>query len=267
MTKYFLHLSICIISILFTKSIVLGAGNSESLKLVWSDEFSGPQTSVDSSKWFYQEGGWGWGNDEAQYYTSRSENSYIENGNLVIRSLKEFFKGNQYTSAKLVSKPSWKYGRFEINAKLPVGRGSWAAFWMLPRSLLSGSKPWPDCGEIDIMENVGFDSHRIHATIHTRDYNHMRKTQKTNSIEISNPSENFHTYAMEWNPNEIRFFIDGIQIFFFLKESTDPNKWPFDQDFHLILNNAIGGFWGGMQGIDDSSFPQKYLIDYVRVYQ
>lgn len=253
-----------------TQASAFGAINSNEVNkrnLVWSDEFSGSQTKVDSSKWYYQEGGWGWGNNEAQYYTSRPQNSYIADGNLVIRSLKEYFKGNQYTSAKLVSVPAWKYGRFEIRAKLPIGRGSWPAIWMLPESIFNGSKPWPDCGEIDIMENVGFDPLRIHTSIHTHDYNHMRKTQKTNSVEISNPAVDYHIYAMDWTPNEIKLFIDNELLLTFPKESSDPNKWPFDQNFHLILNNAIGGFWGGTQGIDDSSFPQEYMIDYVRVYQ
>jgi beta-glucanase (GH16 family) len=236
--------------------------------LVWSDEFEKSNGAVASKNWGHQVGGHGWGNQEDQYYTDRVENSRVENGLLMIEAHKEKFENKNYTSARLLSTYKWRYGRFEIRAKLPEGRGSWPAFWMLSESLFDGTKLWPDCGEIDILEHVGTNPGVIESSIHTKAYNWMNKNQKTDKIRINSPFTEFHIYAVEWYRDRIEFYVDDQFILRFNKEpDADFDKWPFDQEARIILNNAIGGSWGGKEGIDDSSFPQKYLIDYVRVYQ
>lgn len=234
--------------------------------LVWSDEFD--YTGLpDSSKWGYDVGGHGWGNNELQYYTeNRSDNARVENGTLIIETRKENFQGKNYTSARLVSrgKGDWLYGRFEIRAKLPAGRGTWPAIWMLPTDWVYGG--WPDSGEIDIMEHVGYDMQRVHGTIHTKDFNHMIGTQIGTSIVGTNVDTEFHIYALEWRADRIDIFMDGIKYFTVSDNGTGFGAWPFDQRFHLILNIAIGGNWGGVKGVDDSIFPQRMEVDYVRVY-
>lgn len=244
------------------------AQRTEEMTLVWGDEFS-TDGLPDPSKWSYDVGGHGWGNNELQYYTeNRLENARVEGGVLVIEAIKEpFGRTNQYTSARLVSrqKGDWLYGRFEIRAKLPRGRGTWPAIWMLPTDWVYGG--WPDSGEIDIMEHVGYDMQRVHGTVHTKDYNHSIGTQVGSSVVASNVDTEFHTYSMEWRPNRIDIFMDGQQYFTFANEGEGFSKWPFDQRFHLILNIAVGGSWGGAQGVDDSIFPQRMEVDYVRVYE
>jgi len=169
-----------------------------------------------------------------------------------------------YTSARLVSKEAWGSGYFEIRAKLPYGRGNWPAIWMLPPNSKYG--PWPSCGELDIMEHVGFNPGVITGSAHTELYNFKIKTQKNAHIEISNPYE-FHIYAIKWDSNEIDWYVDGIKYFAFQNEGTGYKTWPFDQKFNILLNIAIGGSWGGRQGVDDSAFPMTMVIDYVKVYQ
>ncbi len=238
-------------------------------QLVWSDEFD-YSGIPDSTKWNYDTGGHGWGNQELQYYEEkRIENSRVENGSLIIQARKESWKdGAQYTSARLVScdKGDWLYGRFEIRAKLPSGRGTWPAIWMLPTRWIYGDGGWPDNGEIDIMEHVGYDQGNIHASIHTNLYNHKINTQKSGSIIMADVSTNFHDYIFEWYPDSMHFYVDETKYFTFNNECSGWPVWPFDNKFHLILNVAVGGTWGGAQGVDDSIFPQKMEIDYVRVY-
>lgn len=234
-------------------------------KLVWADEFDG-EGLPDPQKWDYEEGMLR--NNEAQYYTrARLENARLEGGNLVIEARREDYQGAQYTSASLITrrKAEWTYGRIEVRAQLPTGRGTWPAIWMLGVNI--DQVGWPTCGEIDIMENVGFDPDRIHANIHTQAYNHVLKTNKGNSLLVERPYASFHIYAVEWFPDHLDFYVDDQKYFTFWNENTGVAAWPFDQPFYLILNLAIGGAWGGMQGIDDTIFPQRYLIDYVRVYQ
>ncbi|MDZ7691891.1 MAG: glycoside hydrolase family 16 protein [Balneolaceae bacterium] len=180
---------------------------------------------------------------------------------------KNNYKNHPYTSASLVTrnKAEWKYARIEVRAKLPTGRGTWPAIWMLETNI--DEVGWPACGEIDIMENVGFDPNIIHANIHTEAYNHTLGTNNGNGMQVHKPYEKFVTYSVEWLPNRITFFIGDEAYFSFSKDSNDPAVWPFDQKFYLIINAAIGGSWGGQQGIDDSIFPQQYLVDYVRVYK
>ena len=233
--------------------------------LVWNDEFDG--TTIDPTKWGYDIGGSGWGNNELQYYTDRKENSFIENGNLVIQTQKEEYSGRHYTSARMVTKyrGDWLYGHFEIRAKLPYGVGTWPAIWMLPTDWVYGG--WPNSGEIDIMEHVGYDPNVIHGSTHSKKYYFKIGTQKTATVRISNVSKEFHTYAMEWFPDRIDMFVDGIKYFTSKNDSTGWEAWPFDKRFHLILNIAFGGDWGGGKGIDDSILPQRMEIEYVRVYK
>ena len=236
-------------------------------KLVWSDEFNYAGLP-DSSKWNYDAGGNGWGNNEKEFYTEKdTSNALVKNGVLSIVARKEMKSTNEYTSARLLTKgkAEWKYGRIEINAKLPEGRGLWPAGWMLGSN--SDKTGWPECGEIDIMEHVGFKKDSIFGTVHTGAYNHVKGTQKGVVIFIENPYTRFHTFAIEWTPEKIDFLLDGEKYYQFLNEHKSSAKWPFDQPFFLILNLAIGGGLGGQKGIDDSIFPATYEIDYVRVYQ
>jgi len=234
-------------------------------ELVWSDEFE-VDGLPDPQRWDYEEGYIR--NNEAQYYTrSRLENARIEGGNLVIEARQEDYQEAEITSASLVTKgkAEWTYGRFEVRARLPTGRGTWPAIWMLGVNI--DEVGWPMCGEIDIMENVGYDPNMVHGNIHTEAYNHVKKTNKGNSLRVEQPFADFHVYAVEWYPDHIDIFLDDQKYFTFWNEHTGVEAWPYDLPHYLILNLASGGSWGGLQGIDDSIFPQQFLIDYVRVYQ
>lgn len=234
-------------------------------ELVWSDEFN-YEGLPDSTKWGYEVGYIR--NNEKQYYTkARPENARVEDGHLVIEARKEEYKGYDYTSASLTTrnKAEWKYGKIEVRANLPTGRGMWPAIWMLGTNI--DEVGWPACGEIDIMENVGYDPSIVYSTIHTEAYNHTKGTSKGNGMQVFEVWKKFITYSVEWTPEELAFFIGNERYFGFSKESDDPAVWPFDQKFYLIINAAVGGSWGGQEGIDDSIFPQQYLIDYVRVYK
>lgn len=239
---------------------------NECYQLVWSDEFE-YDGKPDPTKWGYDVGGNGWGNGEAQYYTNRLDNSFVENGVLTIVAKKETYGGKSYTSARLITKNKgdWKYGRVEVMAKIPPGRGSWSAIWMLPTDWEYGG--WPESGEIDIMEHVGYDPNKIHGTVHTEAFNHSINTQKGASRVISTSQSAFHLYAIEWFEDRIDFFIDDVKFFTFNNENKSSAEWPFDKRFHLLLNIAVGGSWGGAQGIDDTIFPTSMEVDYVRVYQ
>lgn len=235
-------------------------------KQVWGDEFN--YTGLpDTTKWTAEVGGHGWGNAELQYYTAgRKENARVENGLLTIEARKENWQGKSYTSARLITKNKgdWQYGKIEVKAKLPKGRGTWPAIWML------GSVPklrWPDDGEIDIMEHVGFNQGSVHASVHCKKYYHVINTQKTDTIEVKDCSENFHVYSVEWNKESVKVAVDGNVYFTFNNEHTGYDAWPFDNKMFLLLNIAVGGGWGGKMGVDESIWPQKMEIDYVRVYQ
>ena len=233
---------------------------------VWADEFN-YEGQPDPTKWGYDIGGNGWGNNELQYYTDRIENAYVSDGVLTIATIKENYEGSDYTSARLTSKnkADWKYGKFEVMAKIPTGRGAWSAIWMLPTENLYGG--WPSSGEIDIMENVGYAPDEIHGTIHTESYNHQAETQIGESITTEDPFDSFHKYTVEWYEDKLIFLFDDVAYLTIEKQPGDTYaEWPFDQYFHLLLNTAIGGDWGGSQGIDDALFPKYYEIDYVRVY-
>jgi len=232
--------------------------------LVFSDDFD-TAGALDPAKWGYEIGYVR--NDERQYYTSRSENVRAEGGSLVIEGRKEPYHGYGYTSASINTRGRFEflYGRVEVRAKLPTGNGTWPAIWMLGTNISEAG--WPACGEIDIMENVGFDPLRIHGSVHTAAYNHTIGTQKTATVTVANPWEDFHVYAMEWFADRIDVFVDGQKYFTFRNEGTGSRTWPFDKPQYLLVNLAIGGTWGGQKGIDDSRFPHRYLVDYVRVYK
>lgn len=239
--------------------------------LVWADEFE-VTGKPDSTRWDYDRGDGcpmvcGWGNNEEEFYTDSLKNAQIKDGNLVITAVQEQMNGKSYTSARLVTrgKASWLYGRIEVRAKLPVGRGTWPAIWMLPEENKYGG--WPKSGEIDIMEHVGYDSGVVHGTLHSDKYNHLKGTQKEGKITIADARQSFHTYAVEWEPETVRFYADDSLYHEVPKVKDDGSDgWPFDQKFHLILNLAVGGNWGGKEGIDPSIWPQSFYIDYVRVY-
>lgn len=233
--------------------------------LVWSDEFNYTGLA-DSTKWNYDIGGDGFGNNEAQFYTKkRLENASVENGNLVIEARRENWENKNYTSARLVTKgkQDWKYGRIEVRAKLPKGKGTWPAIWMLSTDM----KEWPEDGELDIMEHVGYNQGFIHASVHTKKYNHIIGTQKTDTLVVKNASEKFHIYTADWSPEKIDVYVDHQKYFTYVNTEKTYEAWPFNQKLYLILNLAIGGNWGGKKGIDNSIFPQKFYIDYVRIYQ
>lgn len=243
--------------------------------LVWSDEFEG--TEIDPSKWSYDLGDGcqisqdlcGWGNNELEYYTDRPENSYLEDGNLVIKAIKEipFYLGqHQYTSARMVTKNKgdWKYGRIDVRAKLPIGQGLWPAIWMLSTDNVYGG--WPKSGEIDIMENIGSEPSKTFGTIH---YGHdfWRFNSQEVELEEGTFADDFHIFTVLWDENCIQFQMDGIDVGEPNTRSTVlPTTYPFDQRFHLLLNVAVGGNLPGNPN-GATSFPQTMKIDYVRVYQ
>ena len=236
---------------------------------IWADEFN-YEGLPDTTKWSYDVGSKfnGWGNNEDQYYVaSSSKNSIVGKGVLKIKALKESEGGKPYTSARLVSKGKgdFLYGRFEARAKLPKGRGTWPAIWMLPTEATYGN--WPNSGEIDILEHVGYDQDVLHISTHTQAYNHNINTQKTATKKVTGVSDVFHLYRVDWTPEYIKGFIDDQEIFSIENEHKSFAEWPFDQKFHWLLNLAIGGNWGGKNGIDEKAFPAVFEIDYVRVYE
>ena len=243
----------------------------EGWNLVWQDEFN--RDSLDLTKWSPETGGHGWGNNELQYYTDSDSNSYVENGNLVLKAevVPQGIGSSKglryYSSARLrtYSKGDWKYGRIEVKAKVASGQGIWPAIWMLPTDWLFGG--WPSSGEIDIMEHVGYDLGVVHGSVHTEAYNHKINTQKSSARKISNVDTEFHVYSIIWDKDKISFFIDDIQYFLFENDQQGNYKtWPFDQRFHLLINIAVGGDWPGNPD-NSTNFPRSMLIDYVRVYE
>jgi licheninase len=207
-----------------------------------------------------------------QNYTNREENAYIKNGSLFIEARHEDYSdgknSNQFTSAKLDSRASWTYGRLEIRARVPIVRGAWPAGWLFPEKQSYGDSFWPDNGEIDVLESVGHIPGVNVASAHSKAFNFKSAVMRNKSKEVSNLNTKFHTYAVEWLPTHMDFYVDDDRYFSVYKEATDTWKqWPFDQDFHLKLNMAVGGDWAGEAGIDDQAFPAKLEIDYVRVYR
>ncbi|NOU73758.1 carbohydrate-binding protein [Paenibacillus sp. LMG 31458] len=234
-------------------------------RLVWSDEFDGASGAApDPAKWGYDIGGSGWGNNEKQYYTNSTKNAYLDgSGHLVIKAIKENTNGMPYSSTRLVSnkKGDWTYGRFEVRAKLPAGKGLWPAIWMLPTDWEYGA--WPVSGEIDIMEQRGSDPLKVHGTIH------FGNPWKYIGSSYTLPDDGYHVYAVEWEPDEIRWYVDGN-----LHQTRKSSEWyssgggspaPFNKRFHFLLNVAVGGNFDGDPD-NTTVFPQTMLVDYVRAY-
>jgi beta-glucanase (GH16 family) len=242
------------------------------MKLVWSDEFN-YKGLPDTTRWGYDLGDGcpnvcGWGNNELQYYeANRLENARVENGHLVIEARREKAGTKEYTSARMVSKHKgdWTYGKIEARIKLPKGLGVWPAFWMLSTDWSYGG--WPASGEIDIMENVGYMPDSIFGSVHTKLYNHIQGTQVTNGLYCNTLSSDYHVYGIEWNAEKIDFYFDQKLYLTFRNKHKGPDAWPFDRRFHVLLNMAVGGNWGGKTGVDTNIWPQQMLVDYVRVYQ
>lgn len=228
-------------------------------ELVWSDEFSA--TSIDKNKWEHEVNGDGGGNNELQYYSSRSSNSFIDSGKLVIQALKESYLGKNYTSARMrtKNKGDWKYGRFDIKAKLPFGQGLWPAIWMLPTDWEYGS--WPLSGEIDIMEMLGHQTSKVYGTIHFGPaWPNNQNKGGSYILQQGTFVNNYHLFTVEWDSVGFKWFVDGYKFF-----STNYGK-PFDKRFHILLNVAVGGNWPGSPN-EYTFFPQQMYIDYVRVYR
>ncbi len=233
------------------------------LNLIFEEDFS-KQTSLDLSHWTIDVGDHGGGNNEAQYYTPGMHNLSFKDGALNFEGRQEKYKTKDYTSAKIWTKGklAWTYGRFEIVAKLPTGKGTWPAIWTL--GVKQNHESWPELGEIDIMEHIGSNQDMIHFSLHSKLYNHRINTQATFFTKIPHVSEEFKTYILDWDEEKIAFYVDDQHMATF-KKSDYADSWPFDKPHYLILNLALGGGWGGK--IDDSCLPQSLSIKSVRIYQ
>ena len=241
----------------------------EGYRLVWHDEFNEGQ--VLGSDWTHEVQNAGWVNNELQNYVNGSADgkrvTELVDGKLNINCFKgsngSIYSGRVY--AKVTE--GWLYGYFEARILLPSGKGTWPAFWMMPANNNFATNPWPGCGEIDIMEEVGADPNIVSSSIHTAAYNHTINTQKTAARNIGTAESEYHVYACEWTPNYLRFFVDGVELMNFPNEGAGRNVWPFTYHFYPILNLAWGGMWGGYQGVDESALPVTMKVDYVRVFQ
>jgi beta-glucanase (GH16 family) len=242
--------------------------------LTWSDEFDGPdQSRPDQSRWAYDIGGGGWGNQELETYTNRVENAAIEQGALVITARAERYTGpdgiaRDYTSARLKTQGHFTqtYGRFEARIQIPRGQGLWPAFWMLGSDI--GTTGWPTCGEIDIMENIGREPNTVHGTFHGPGYSGAGGIGSPFVSPDGKPfADGYHLYAVEWEPGEVRWYVDD-HLYETRKPSDLPGgaRWVFDHDFFLIMNVAVGGGWPGNPD-GTSVFPQRMRVDYVRIYR
>ena len=231
----------------------------------WTDEFD-YSGLPDPAKWDYDTGGSGWGNNELQFYTKEHNNASVDNGVLTITAIHEKRENMDFTSARLVSrnKADFLYGRIEVRAIVPPGRGTWPAIWMLPTDWEYGG--WPNSGEIDIMEHVGFDPEVIHMSTHSEAYYWRINTQRTASRKVEGATSDFQLYRLDWTPYAIRGYINDKLLFTSINEGKTYKEWPFDKRFHLLLNVAVGGDWGGQQGIDLNAFPASMIIDFVRYY-
>jgi TonB family protein len=253
-------------------------GNAQAAELgwalVWSDEFNGPNGSPpDPAKWTLETGGNGWGNNELEYYTDRPQNAYQQDGNLVIKVLAEKYTGadgvtRNYTSARLKTQAKFTQtqGRFEARIKIPRGQGIWPAFWMLGADI--GSVGWPACGEIDIMENIGKEPGTVHGTLHGPGYSGDHAIGAPfHSLADQRLADDFHVYAVEWDADAIRFYVDD-RLYEIRTPADLPagTKWVYDHPFFILLNVAVGGGWPGDPDAS-STYPQTMLVDYVRVYQ
>ena len=236
-------------------------------RLVWAEEFNTPGESLpDTSKWWYETGDGGWGNHELQDYVSGGQYqgeklALVSNGTLKIIAKKI---DGKVRSVRMNTNEGWTYGYFEARLKLCTGKGTWPAFWMMPKNF----KTWPGDGEIDIMEEVGYHPNYVSSSIHCNAYNHPKGTQKTHEFLLATAQTEFHTYAVEWTADYLRFIFDGTEHLRFANDGKgDYDTWPFFNPFYLKLNLAWGGDWGGAQGIDEGCLPATYEVDYVRVFK
>ncbi len=234
----------------------------ERWELIWSDEFDG--NTINTENWLYDTGAGGWGNNELQNYTDRAENARLEDGMLVIEARQESYKASDYTSARLKTqmRQSWTYGRVEARMKLPTGQGIWSAFWMLGEDI--NTNGWPDCGEIDIMENIG-EPKTVYGTIHGPGYSGANGIGSSYYSSAASFADDFHTYAIEWEPDQISWYVDDV-LYNSISAEDVPGAWVYDHDFFIILNLAVGGQWPGSPD-ETTVFPQQLLVDYVRVYR
>lgn len=226
-------------------------------KLVWQDNFNG--NAIDTTVWTHEVAKPGWVNNEKQRYTN-GENTKVAHGKLQITAR---YENGEYTSSRLITqnKKIFTYGIVEIKAKLPHGKGTWPALWLLGNNIKQVG--WPMCGEMDIMEHVGKDSGVVHSSIHNK--SGYGSTPYTGKVTINNPYENFHIFAMKWTPDDITFYVDEREVYHYQPENKTPENWPFDKPAYLIFNIAVGGHWGGE--IDNTIFPTTMTIDWVKVYQ
>lgn len=246
--------------------------NNSNWVLTWSDEFNGADGSApDPSKWVIETGGGGWGNNELEYYTSRSQNVHQAKGSLVIEAAKETFTGpdkvtREYTSARLKTAGlfSQSYGRFEARIKIPYGQGIWPAFWLLGDNIETAG--WPSGGEIDVMENVGFEPNKVHGSLHGPGYSGANPLTGVYTLASGRFADDFHVFAVEWESNVVRFYVDD-HLYSTRTPGDLPSgtRWVFDHPFFLLLNVAVGGNWPGSPDAT-TVFPQQMLVDYVRVY-
>lgn len=233
-------------------------------ELVWQDEFDGPE--INDEYWTHEVGGSGWGNGEAQYYTDDPRNAFIEDGFLVIQALEENKLGKRFTSARLMTRDKVEvaYGRIEARIQIPYGQGVWPAFWMLGANL--DRKGWPHNGEIDIMENIGSEPGIIHGTVHGPGYAGGDGVGGSKRLTGNGRyADDFHVFAIEWEEEEIRWYVDGEE-YFRLTPAAVPGEWVYDHPFFLILNVAVGGRWPGYPD-ETTTFPQMMKVDYVRIYK
>jgi beta-glucanase (GH16 family) len=232
--------------------------------LVWSDEFDDGE-SPDPLKWTYEVGMVR--NGEAQFYTrSQPRNARLEGGALVLQAHPGGWEGQgRYTSASLKTQGlgAWQYGRIEARCKLPAARGSWPALWMMPAG---EGLPWPAAGEIDIMEHVGHRPGQIHGTVH---YGRESHRQKGRFLQVPDFADAYHVYAIEWSAGQIAWYVDGTCYHILTRSDVEAEAepWPFDKPFFLLAGLAVGGNWGGEEGIDEAAFPQQFLIDYIRIFR
>jgi beta-glucanase (GH16 family) len=255
-------------SILYTllATVVVGQSSpSAGRKLVFSCDFTRTH-KLSAKDWKFNDGPV-YNNELEKYASGLGQNAFFTKEGLVIQALKV---DGKVTSTRLESQKSWKYGYFEFEAKVPAGKGTWPAIWMLNDRLRNPGKEesvgWPKCGEIDIMENVGYDSKNFHYSLHSDKYNWQRKEQRTAVVSSDHPLE-FHKFGLDWKPDSITFYMDGKEGYRVVKDDDSFGAWPFRDPFYIILNLAIGGSWGGAQGVDDTIFPSQFVIKYVKVYQ
>ncbi|HYC86785.1 MAG TPA: carbohydrate-binding protein [Chryseosolibacter sp.] len=248
---------------------------AQNYQLVWSDEFN-YSGLPDAGKWTFEDWAPRHVNNELQRYVpNRLENCRVENGMLVIEARRDWYNGSEYSSARIHSakKGSWTYGRMEARMRLPGGLGTWPAFWMMPDDWTKyGINPetnsyWPNCGEIDIMEYVGYDKGKVHGSVHSSKYYFKKGNQRTGTTTVADAETAFHVYAIEWSASKIDFFVDNTKYYTVTNDGTGWESYPFNYDFHLIFNLAVGGDWGGAQGVDPNIWPRRLEVDYVRVYK